>query len=62
MVNSTIALFYNFVVNMNQISKSDCVEVGYVQKPHGLKGEVILAFEQEFAETFEDLELLFIEL
>lgn len=62
MVNSTIALFYNFVVNMDQISKSDCVEVGYIQKPHGLKGEVIVAFEQEFGETFEELELILVDI
>ncbi len=61
MVNSTIALFYNFVNYMDQISKSDCIEVGYIQKPHGLKGEVILAFDQEFGETFEDLELILVE-
>ena len=46
---------------MNQISKSDCVEVGYIQKAHGLKGEVIIAFEQEFEETFEEIELIFVD-
>jgi 16S rRNA processing protein RimM len=46
---------------MDQINKSDCLEVGYIQKPHGLKGEVVFAFEKEFEETFEDLELLFID-
>ena len=62
MVVTTIALFYNFVITMNHLSKSDCVEVGYIQKPHGLKGEVILAFEQEFEETFDELELLLIDI
>ncbi len=61
MVISTIALFYNFILVMNHLSKSDCVEVGYIQKPHGLKGEVVLAFEQEYGETFDDLDLLFVE-
>ena len=46
---------------MDQINKNDCVEVGYIQKPHGLKGEVILVFDKEFEETFEELEFLFIE-
>jgi 16S rRNA processing protein RimM len=46
---------------MSQINKDDCVEVGYIQKPHGLKGEVILVFEKEFEETFEELEFLFVE-
>ena len=46
---------------MNQISKSDFIEVGYIQKAHGLQGEVILAFEREFEETFEDIEWIFVE-
>ncbi len=47
---------------MNQISKSDCIEVGYIQKAHGLKGEVIVAFEPEFEETFEEIELIFVDI
>lgn len=46
---------------MIQINKSDCVEVGYIQKPHGLKGEVILVFEKEFEETIDALDFLFID-
>jgi len=46
---------------MDQINKSECVAVGYIQKPHGLRGEVIVAYEQEFEETLEDLELIFVE-
>jgi len=61
MVVSTIALFFNFDVKMDQINKSECVEVGYIQKPHGLKGEIIIVFEKQFEETFEDLELLFVD-
>ncbi len=46
---------------MSQINKDDCSEVGYIQKPHGLKGEVILIFEKEFEETFEEAEFLLVE-
>ena len=46
---------------MNQLSKQDYVAVGYVQKPHGLKGEVVIAFEKEFEETLEVVELIFID-
>jgi len=46
---------------MNQINKEKCVEVGYIQKPHGLKGEIILVFEKVFEETIDALEFLFIE-
>lgn len=46
---------------MIQINKSDCIEVGYIQKPHGLKGEIIVVFGKEFEESFEDLENLFVD-
>ena len=46
---------------MLQIDKKDCTSIGYVQKPHGLKGEVILVFEDEFADTFDSAEYFFIE-
>lgn len=46
---------------MNQIRKSDYGEVGYIQKAHGLQGEVIVAFELEFEETFEDIAWIFVE-
>jgi 16S rRNA processing protein RimM len=47
---------------MIQINKSDCVEVGYIQKSHGLNGELILAFNKEYEETIEELEFLFVEI
>lgn len=47
---------------MNQINKSDCVEVGYIQKPHGLKGEIILVFGREFEETIAGTDFLFIDI
>jgi 16S rRNA processing protein RimM len=47
---------------MDQINKDDCVEVGYIQKAHGLKGEVILVFDNEFEETIEEVDFLFVEI
>lgn len=47
---------------MNQINKDDCVEVGYIQKSHGLKGEVVLVFDNEFEETIEEVDFLFVEI
>ena len=46
---------------MSQINKIDCAEVGYIQKPHGLKGEIIVIFGKEFEVTFEEIELLLVE-
>jgi 16S rRNA processing protein RimM len=47
---------------MKRINKNECIEVGYIQKPHALRGEVILIFDKEFEETFEEIELLLVEL
>ena len=46
---------------MLQLDKKDCTAIGYVQKPHGLKGEVIVVFEDDFADTFDSAEYFFIE-
>ena len=46
---------------MDQINIDDCVEIGYIQKPHGIKGELVLIFGKEFEETFEGIDCLFIE-
>jgi 16S rRNA processing protein RimM len=69
MVITTIALFISLrlisetnYIQMNLTDKDECVEVGYIQKPHGLKGEVILVFDQELEETFEEIEYLFVEI
>lgn len=43
------------------IIKDDCIEVGYVHKPHGIKGEVILVFIDGFKETFEEIDYLLVE-
>jgi len=46
---------------MIQINKNDCLEIGYIQKPHGLKGELIIVFDNEMENAIEDVEILFIE-
>lgn len=47
---------------MHQIDKKDCTSIGYIQKPHGLKGEVVVIFEDEFADTFDSADYFFIEI
>ena len=46
---------------MNQFDKGDCTAVGYIQKPHGLKGDLILVFEKEFEESLEEIDLVLVE-
>lgn len=47
---------------METIPKNDCVKVGYVQKPHGINGELIIRFQEEYYETLEEYPALFLEI
>lgn len=40
---------------------NDCYKIGYIQKPHGLKGGVSIALDDEAPENFDELESVFIE-
>jgi 16S rRNA processing protein RimM len=47
---------------METIPKNNCVKVGFVQKPHGIQGELVIRFDQEFYETLEECPILFLEI
>ncbi|MGD9929751.1 MAG: ribosome maturation factor RimM [Mangrovibacterium sp.] len=47
---------------METIPKNDCLKIGYLQKPHGIKGEVVLNFEPEFETSLEEEPALFLEI
>jgi len=47
---------------METIPKSNCVKVGFIQKPHGIHGELVIRFEPEFGETLEEYPTLFMEI
>jgi 16S rRNA processing protein RimM len=44
------------------IDKNDFTPIGVIQKPHGLKGETIIFYEESYEETLEEAETLFIEI
>jgi len=46
---------------METIPKNNCVKVGYVQKPHGINGELVIRFQEEYAETLEQYPALFMD-
>lgn len=46
---------------METIPKNNCVKVGYVQKPHGINGELVIRFQEEYSETLEQYPALFLE-
>jgi len=46
---------------METIPKNNCVKVGYVQKPHGINGELVIRFQEEYSDTIEQYPPLFLE-
>jgi 16S rRNA processing protein RimM len=46
---------------MKTITRENCIEIGYFQKPHGVAGTLLLNFEEIYQETVETAEILFIE-
>lgn len=44
------------------LRKNDFIKIGRIQKPHGIKGEVILTFDSEIADELEGQETVFIEI
>jgi 16S rRNA processing protein RimM len=40
---------------------SECYKIGYIQKPHGLKGEVTIALSPEGPEELDSVETIFVE-
>lgn len=47
---------------METIPKSDCTKVGFILKPHGIHGELVIRFQEEFYETLEEYPTLFLEI
>jgi len=43
------------------MTQSDCYKIGYIIKPHGLKGQVTIALEPDAPADFESINSLFIE-
>lgn len=47
---------------METIPKADCQKIGFFRKTHGVHGEVVLEFEQQFEYSVEEAGRFFIEL
>ena len=47
---------------METIPKHNCVKVGFVHKPHGIHGELVIRFQEEFYETMEEAPTLLLEI
>jgi len=42
------------------MTPTDCFELGYVQRPHGLQGELMLALDTDEPEAYQDLDKLYL--
>ena len=47
---------------MKDIAKSDYLKAGYFQKPHGVRGEIVLLFSPEYGASLEDVSVLMVEI
>lgn len=47
---------------METIPKSNCVKIGYVHKTHGISGELVIRFQDEYYETLEEYPALFLDI
>lgn len=47
---------------METIPKSNCTKIGYIQKPHGIHGELVIRFQEEYYETLEEMPILLLEI
>jgi 16S rRNA processing protein RimM len=47
---------------METIPKSNCIQVGYILKPHGIHGEIVIRFQEEYYETLEESPTLLLEI
>lgn len=47
---------------METIQKSNSVKIGFIQKPHGIHGELVVRFQEEYYETLEEMPVLFLEI
>lgn len=47
---------------METVPKNNCVKIGYVQKPHGINGELVIRFQEEYYETLEEYPVIFLDI
>ncbi len=54
-------ILYTTFVFMETIPKINCKKIGYIQKQHGLNGELNLRFEPQYGDSLEELTKLYLE-
>jgi len=47
---------------METISKAECEKIGFFRKTHGVRGELVLEFDEQFEYSVEEAERFFVEI
>lgn len=47
---------------METIPKSSCTQIGFIQKPHGINGELVIRFQEQYYSTLEEANTIFLEI
>ena len=47
---------------METIPKSRNTKVGFIQKPHGINGELVIRFQEQFYDTLEGVKTIFLDI
>jgi 16S rRNA processing protein RimM len=47
---------------METIPKQNCQKIGFIQKPHGIHGELVIRFDEMYYETLEEYPAIFLEI
>ncbi len=47
---------------METIPKNKSIKIGFIQKPHGIHGELVIRFQEEYYETLEEMPVLLLDI
>lgn len=47
---------------METIPKRICTKIGFIQKPHGINGELVIRFQEQYYDSLEDASTVFLEI
>jgi 16S rRNA processing protein RimM len=54
-------MHWHFCFTRGDMDKKTCYKIGFIMKPHGLKGQVTVALDNEAPEDFTGVETVFVE-
>jgi 16S rRNA processing protein RimM len=58
---SAIPYWHFYFVSLKAMKKEDCYSIGFIKKPHGLKGEVTVSLNPDSPADWNSLKVVFLE-